>query len=50
MEKKTDAGFAALNDRIGMLDKGNKEEFRKLNKKIDIITEAVLRQWKISFI
>jgi len=36
LERKTDTGFATVNERIGMLD-------RQLNKKIDGITEVVAR-------
>ncbi len=36
LERKTDTGFAAVNERIGMLD-------RQLNKKIDGITEVVAK-------
>ncbi|MGE5614478.1 MAG: hypothetical protein ACM3XR_08735 [Bacillota bacterium] len=43
LERKTDTGFAAVNERIGLMDKSNKEEFRQLNKKIDVITEAVAK-------
>ena len=35
-ERKTETGFAAVNERIGMLD-------RQLNKKIDGITEVVAK-------
>ena len=36
LERKTDTGFATINERIGMLD-------RQLNKKIDGITEVVAK-------
>ncbi len=43
LERKTDTGFASINDKIELLSKGNKEEFRQLNKKIDGITEVVAK-------
>lgn len=36
LERKTDTGFATVNERIGMLD-------RQINKKIDGITEVVAK-------
>ncbi len=36
LERKTDTGFATVNERIGMLD-------RQLNKKIDGIAEVVAK-------
>lgn len=36
LERKTDTGFATVNERIGILD-------RQLNKKIDDITEVVAK-------
>ena len=43
LERKTDTGLASLNDKIELLNKGNKEEFRQLNKKLDGITEVVAK-------
>ena len=43
LERKTDNGFTTINERIEMLDRGNKEEFRQINKKIDGITNVVAK-------
>jgi predicted nucleic acid-binding Zn-ribbon protein len=43
LERKTDTGFASINERIEMLHRGSSEEFRQLNKKIDGITDVVAK-------
>lgn len=43
LERKTDPGLASINEKIELLNKGNKEEFRQLNKKLDGIAEVVAK-------
>ena len=43
LERKTDTGLTTINERIEMLDRGNKEEFGQLNRKIDGITDVVAK-------
>jgi len=43
LERKTDTGFAVMNERIGILDSGNKKEFSELHRKIDSIHEVVAK-------
>ena len=43
LERKTDTGFATINERIGMLDRGNKKELSELHSKIDSISEVVAK-------
>lgn len=43
LEGKTDTGFAVMNERIGILDSGNKKELIELHRKIDSIHEVVAK-------
>ena len=42
-QSKTDQKIEALNDRIDLHGRSNKEEFKQLNRKIDSITEVVAK-------